>query len=180
MPVVPPAPPGLVIRPIGPGDEAAVDALLSGLDERARFTRWFTGAVDVARQVDWAAHPERTHAVGLLALIDGEVVGHGVLVPSGEREGEVAFEVAAPWRHHGVAGRLLAALCDAARERGMERLTAEVLAMNHDMLAVFREHGELSERRVDGSIGVEIALGPAPTAPAPAPPAPPAAAPADR
>lgn len=175
-----PGPPGLVIRPVRPGDEDAVAALLAGLDDRARYTRWFTGAVDLHRQVDWAAHPERADAVGLLAFVHGEIAGHGVLVPRDETVGEVAFEVAERWRHQGIAGRLLAALCDAARERGMRQVSAEVLAMNHEMLAVFREYGEVSERRVDGAVGVEIGLAPAPTAPAPSPPAPPAGAPASR
>jgi GNAT superfamily N-acetyltransferase len=155
-----PAPPGLRIRPIGPGDETAVDDLLAGLDEESRFRRWFTGAIDVHEQARWAAHPERVHAVGLLAFIGEEVVGHAVLVPIDAHAAEVAFEVAAPWRHHGVAGHLLEALCEVARARGMDTLHAEVLALNADMLAVFREHGPVTEQIVDGAVAVDLPLGP--------------------
>ena len=132
-------------------DAAALEALLSGLDAHSRYTRWFTCAVDVRRAADWAAHPERQHAVGLVAIAGDLVVGHAVLVPAGEHTAEVAFEVAAEWRHQGIAGHLLDALMHAGRERGLDTLVAEVLAENSEMLAVFHEHGGAC-RRVDGSV----------------------------
>jgi GNAT superfamily N-acetyltransferase len=50
----------------------------------------------------------------------------------------VAFEVAAPWRRHGIAGALLERLLDAAGERGLREIYADVLPQNADMLAVLR------------------------------------------
>jgi RimJ/RimL family protein N-acetyltransferase len=144
--------PDLRIRPVGPGDEALVARLLDGLDERSRYRRWFTGAVDLHKAAAWAAHPERAAAVGLLAVAGEELVGHAVLVPlpDGSR-GEVAFEVAAAWRHHGVAGALLGHLVVAAAALELREVYAEVLLENADMLAVLREHGEHAEHR-DGNV----------------------------
>ncbi|HEX6389502.1 MAG TPA: GNAT family N-acetyltransferase, partial [Solirubrobacteraceae bacterium] len=148
----------ITIREIHPGEDApGLEALLSGLDARSRYLRWFSGAVDVHRAARWAAVPERQHALGLVAVADNEIVGHGVLVPLDDDRAEVAFEVAESWRHHGIAGGLLDALAAAGRERGLRLLTAEVLAENADMLAVFREHGARCSRG-EGVVDVELAI----------------------
>ncbi len=134
--------------------------LLEGLSLEARERRFFTGAVDLESAISWAAHPERIDAVGLVAEHDGEIAGHGVLVPIDATTAEVAFEVAEPWRHHGIAGALLRALEAEARRRGVTRLVADVLARNRDMLAVFREHGPLQERASGSDVHVVMPLTP--------------------
>jgi GNAT superfamily N-acetyltransferase len=145
-----PLPPGLRIRPIRPEEDVAeLGYLLEGLSLEARERRFFTGAVDLERAIRWAAHPELVDGVGLVAEHGGQIAGHGVLVPIDSTTAEVAFEVAAPWRHRGVAGALLRALDEEARRRGITRLVADVMLRNSDMLAVFREHGPLQET-VDG------------------------------
>jgi GNAT superfamily N-acetyltransferase len=142
-----PATPRVSFREVRPDDDdAALDVLLSELDAQSRYSRWFSGAVDMHRAADWAAHPERQQALGLVAIAGEVIVGHAVLVPAGEHTAEVAFEVAAEWRHQGIAGHLLDALIQAGRERGVDTLVAEVLAENSEMLAVFREHGGVCER----------------------------------
>lgn len=144
------------LRQIRAGDEAAINRLLVDLDPESRRRRWFTGGVDIARAADWAAHPERSAAVGLLALAGDAPVGHAALVPLLDGRGEVAFEVAAPWRHHGIAGALLERLIDCAASRGLREVYAEVLPENADMLAVLREHGEHVERRDGGVVTVTL------------------------
>jgi GNAT superfamily N-acetyltransferase len=147
----------VVVRAVKPGDLDALDALMSSLDPQARCRRWFTGAVDVHRAAAWAAHPQRDAAVGLVATTaDGRIVGHAALVPMDEARGEVCFEVAADWRHLGIAGTLLAELDRRAARRGLTMLVAEVLSENADMLAVLREHGPCGEHR-DGDV-VEVTL----------------------
>jgi len=66
--------------PRRPADEAAIEQLLGGLDLESRYLRWFTGGVDVLEAEEWAAHPERYSAVGLLAFAGSEPVGHAVLI----------------------------------------------------------------------------------------------------
>ena len=142
---------GIEIRELCAGDEEAIGQLLGDLDPESRRRRWFTAATDIQRAADWAAHPDRCSAVGLLALAGAEPVGHGVLVCTQDGRGELAFEVAAPWRHHGIAGALLQRLIDAAVTRGLREVYADVLADNADMLAVLREHGPHAETR-DGTV----------------------------
>jgi GNAT superfamily N-acetyltransferase len=140
------------IREVRPGDEAAIDALLGGLDAESRYRRWFTGGVDIRGAEDWAAHPERVAGVGLLAFIGDDPVGHAVLIPAADGRGEVAFEVAAQWRRHGIASALLARLLDEAADRGLREVYADVLPENADMLAVLREHGEHGESHAGGIV----------------------------
>lgn len=158
--LAPPPPVAVVLRPVVPADLPALDALLSALDGQARFRRWFTGAADVHHAAAWAADPEEQGAVGLVAIApDGELVGHAAYIPMNDARAEVCFEVAAPWRHHGVAGRLLAELARRGAQRGLRTLVAEVLSENADMLAVFREHGPCREHREDGVVELELPIG---------------------
>lgn len=151
------------IREVRAGDEAAIDQLIVGLDPESRFLRWFTAGADIRQASEWAAHPARFSAVGLLAFAGEEVVGHAVIVPLASGRAEVAFEVAGPWRHHGIAGALLEQLLAVATSRGLYEIYAEVLPRNADMLAVLREHGEHGESRRDGIVTVTI---PVPSVPA--------------
>jgi GNAT superfamily N-acetyltransferase len=147
------------IRPVRPEDLGRLEALLAGLDDRDRFRRWFTNAIDVHRAAAWAAHPQEQNAVGLVATAPGgELIGHAALVPIGDARAEVCFEVAGPWRHHGVAGRFLDKLESSAAERGYSAIVANVLAENRDMLAVLREHGRWRERPEGSVLVLELPI----------------------
>jgi GNAT superfamily N-acetyltransferase len=155
--IPPPSPVPLLIREVRAGDEAAIEQLLGGLDAVSRYRRWFTGGVDIRGAEDWAAHPERVAGVGLLAFMGDQPVGHAVLIPSGDGRAEVAFEVAAPWRRHGIASALLQRLLDVAGDRGVREVYADVLPENADMLAVLREHGEHVESHDEGIVIITLA-----------------------
>jgi GNAT superfamily N-acetyltransferase len=146
----------ICIREVRAGDEAAIDELIRGLDPESRFLRWFSAGVDIHQAADWAAHPARFSAIGLLAFAGEEPVGHAALIPLPDGRGEVAFEVAAPWRHHGIAGSLLEHLLELGRAWGLREIYADVLPRNADMLAVLREHGEHAESCRDGVMTVTI------------------------
>ncbi len=144
---MPAAAPSLQIRRVSAADEPQLDELLGRLSLQDRYLRWFTGATDVHRAAHDAA-VMRPGDVGLLATIEGEVVGHGLLARYGADRADVAFEVAPGWRHHGIASRLLAELIAVARESGVRTVSADVLCENGDMLAVFREHGGFRDERI--------------------------------
>lgn len=150
------AKPDIDIRAIRPGDEGAIAGLLDGLDPESRYLRWFTGGVDILSAGDWAAHPERCSGTGLLAFSGDEPIGHAVLIPTRGGRGEVAFEVAADWRHHGVATALLVRLMDTAAGSGLHEIYADVLSENADMLAVMREYGPRSESRDGGVLTIAL------------------------
>jgi GNAT superfamily N-acetyltransferase len=144
------------IREVRVGDEDAIERLLGGLDAQSRYRRWFTAGVDIAKAEDWAAHPGRFHAVGLLAFVEAAPAGHAVIIPLADGRGEVAFEVAAAWRRHGIAGALLERLLEVAADRGLREIYADVLPDNADMLAVLREHGRHAETCADGVVTVTL------------------------
>jgi GNAT superfamily N-acetyltransferase len=137
------------IRLVEPTDLAGIEHLLSGLSMDARYRRWFSAAVDLHAAACWALAPP--DGLGLVAVAGDEIVGHGALVPSGPAHAEVAFEVAKPWRHHGIATHLLQGLEAQARELGIDTLEADVLSFNADMLRVFAAHGDCT-RTSDGSV----------------------------
>ena len=155
----------ICIREVCAGDEAAIDDLIAGLDPESRFLRWFSAGVDIHEAADWAAHPARFSAVGLLAFAGEEPVGHATIIPLADGRGEVAFEVAAPWRHHGIAGALLERLIEIGTARGLQEIYADVLPRNADMLAVLREHSEHAESYRDGIVTVTIPVPPGPATP---------------
>ncbi|MDO9356929.1 MAG: GNAT family N-acetyltransferase [Solirubrobacteraceae bacterium] len=147
-----------IVRPVRESDEAGIGRLLAELDPDSRYLRWFSYAVDVRGASRWAAHPEIDAALGFVAVADEEIIGHGVMIPLSGESGEVAFEVAAPWRRHGVATALLDAIIASALLGGTRQLTADVLTGNADMLAVFREHGLHTEIREGGVVSLTVPL----------------------
>jgi GNAT superfamily N-acetyltransferase len=154
------AAPSVAVRSVVPGDLPGLDALLGALDEQSRYRRWFSSAIDIHRAAAWAAEPGVDDAIGLVAIAPGgEIVGHAALIPMDGERAEVCFEVAAPWRHHGVAGALLADLERKAAGRGLRTLVAEVLSENSDMLAVLRERGPCHEHRDGNVVELQLTLG---------------------
>ena len=113
-----------------------------------RFFGWRKRLTDTElRQLDANDFEQRTI---LLATIgsDGDetVIGAGSYVvdaASGTppREAEMAFTVEEDWQGRGLAGTLLRLLIGIARTHGLQVLTAEVLAGNAPMLAVFERCG---------------------------------------
>ena len=72
---------------------------------------------------------------------------------------EVAVAVADPWQGRGVGTALLHRLTERAREEGVERFSAEVLADNRPMLELIHELGEVEVKGHDsGAVEVEVTL----------------------
>jgi RimJ/RimL family protein N-acetyltransferase len=75
---------------------------------------------------------------------------------------EVSFIVADEYQGRGVGRRLLERLARIARDRGIARFEAQVLAENAAMLAVFERSGLPVERRSEaGVVTITLDLGPA-------------------
>ena len=67
--------------------------------------------------------------------------------------GEFALVVADEWHGHGVGTRLMEALFDAARARGLSSLEGEILRVNHRMLHLVTNLGfRISDLEDDKSI----------------------------
>ena len=98
--------------------------------------------------------------VALAAVVgsgaDETVIGGAtyVVLPSadGARVAEVAFTIEEDYQGQGLAGKLLAMLADIARQHGIDRFEADVLAGNAPMLKVFERSGLPLTKTRDGGV----------------------------
>ena len=140
----------LRLRAPGPGDYDDVKAFYDRLSPESRYMR-FHGA---ARSDVPSRYVVEASGVDRVALIcrHGERV---VAIASYDRllepgVAEVAFAVADDFRRRWTATRLLEQLAAIAAERGIRRFDAEVLAVNHAALGVFKEAGFKVRRKGTG------------------------------
>jgi len=94
------------VRPAGPEDARAVERLLSGLSDRSRWLRYFSGAPNIDKAVQWATELDDDRRYGLVATSgDGRVIGHIGFErePDRPERAEVAMEVADACRTRGWA-----------------------------------------------------------------------------
>jgi len=147
----------LVVRPVTPGDVAGVEALYDGLDDEARYRRFFSNfRPDHAfyeRVTTVAAHG----GFGLVAVLEAGNAGDTIVGEAGYftrasgGEPELAITVAQPWRGW-LGAYLLDTLLAAAADRGIPNLRAEVLVANGPMVALLRTRGYATVEHSDWSI----------------------------
>jgi GNAT superfamily N-acetyltransferase len=101
-------------------------------------------------EVDHASH----EALGALDAATGAGVGIARFVRSATEPdmAEAAIAIADEWQGDGVGGALLDALADRAREVGVRRFTASLLASNRAMLTLFQHLGETTIAREGGDV----------------------------
>lgn len=130
-------------RPIHPTDQAMVKDLLYKLSEEAVYYRFFTHMKRFPQkeiqQFVYIDHRQDEAIVVTVPEARGEeiiAVGRYYL-DSKTNRAEVAFVVADRWQGQGIGKFLLATLTGIARRNGISGFTAEVLADNKAMQAVF-------------------------------------------
>ena len=140
-------------------DGSALLAFFEGLSDQTRYLR-FHGFRRVEPELieplldpDWS---ERGTLAGWLADRDREervvAVGSYTRIGGSERA-EMAFAVDDSEQGRGIGTRLLEQLAGRARDAGIERFVAEVMASNAPALAVFRDAGfELRHVRESGEV----------------------------
>ncbi len=130
------------VRPVGPGDAGAFDAFVRGLSPTACHHRFLLGLRELTpgllRLLTQAPAPGQ---LGLVALVDGNIVGEVRYAQDVRRSGDFAIAVADEWQRCGVGSWLLRDLVRRARVEGLERLIGEVAATNAAMLAFARKAG---------------------------------------
>ncbi len=137
----------VVIRPIRPEDAYIEQEFVRNLSERAKYFRFMQTLKELTpsmlarfTQIDY------DREMALIAVLeekkgDRELgVCRYITNPDGI-SCEFAIVVADEWQHRGVGHRLMAQLMEAARERGLRRMEGEVLADNHEMIALVRSLG---------------------------------------
>jgi len=160
----------VVVRAIRMDDRSAILAAFRGLDRESVYTRFFTYKKALTDQELHAiTDVDFDSVVALVAIGPPEkgapLIGGGRYAAAPGRDAatvaELAFVSAGEWRSRGVASLLLRHLVRIAREQGLTRFEAEVLAQNGAMLGVFRRSGLPMTTTVDGdTIHVSLALAP--------------------
>ncbi|EWM10250.1 GNAT family N-acetyltransferase, partial [Kutzneria sp. 744] len=131
-----------LVRRLTPADSGAVRLLHQALPERDTYLRFFT--LRPPRLNAFAEHltAEDVRHATLGAYVDGALVGVATYeVVADPAEAEVALAVDHRQQAHGVGTLLLEHLASLAREHGVRRFVADVLAENAGMLRVFHDLG---------------------------------------
>ncbi|MCG3198039.1 MAG: GNAT family N-acetyltransferase [Candidatus Omnitrophica bacterium] len=137
----------ITIRPIHPTDEHRVKDLFYTLSQDSIYTRFMSRMKWVPRkQVREFVYVDHRTEVSIVATIpeaDGEdIIGiGGYYLDAHTNRAEVAFVVADRWQHRHIGSFLLKHLVTIARRHGIAGFTAEVLAENKPMQAVFNNSG---------------------------------------
>jgi acetyl coenzyme A synthetase (ADP forming)-like protein len=156
----------LRLRPPRPSDEQALVDFFAALSERSLYLRFHgfpalgTKLVAQLLEPDWV---ERGALLGTFAEGGAErVVAVGNYVRLRDPSvAEAAFAVADAYQRRGIGTRLVEQLASRAAAQGIERLVAEVLAENRDMLGVFEGVGfELSRELEGGEVEIEFPIAP--------------------
>jgi acetyltransferase len=137
----------IVIRPIRPEDAEIEDTFIRNLSPQSKYFR-FMHAVQTLTpemlvrftQIDY----DREMAFVATRRTNGKeaeiAVGRYVSNPDG-KSCEIALVVGDEWRRHGIGSRILVALMEVAKMRGLETMEGEVLAENSGMLSVAKKFG---------------------------------------
>ena len=130
----------ITIRPIRPEDAELVQAFVRNLSEQSRFFRFVNSVQELSQamlvrftQIDYS----REMALMAVTEVEGKEVELGVarfaINPDGE-SCEFALVIADSMHGKGLGQKLMTALMDAARSKGLKVIEGEVLKNNADML----------------------------------------------
>lgn len=141
-------PPGggcLVIRPTEPHDLPALTAFYEALPEDDRRCRFFSAYVPAARFFERWVRLQDQGGLGLV-VVERDADGHERIVGEAgyslQPDGGGEFAIAVAPSHRGWLGPyLLDTLVEAAAERGVPYLAADIMLSNRRMLAVVRHRG---------------------------------------
>jgi acyl-CoA synthetase (NDP forming)/GNAT superfamily N-acetyltransferase len=151
------------LRPIVPGDADALVEFHGRLSDRTRYLRYFGPYPRIPpRDLERFTVIDYRDRVAFVGLLGHEIVAVGRYVRLDHSSAaEVAFVVRDDHQGRGLGSILLEHLAAAARESGIGRFEAEVLAENHQMVRVFRDAGyQVSREFSDGVLHLEFDVDP--------------------
>jgi acetyltransferase len=138
----------ITVRPIRPEDAEMEQTFVRNLSERAKYFRFMQTLEELTppmlarfTQIDY------DREMALIAVVnqpDGTEIEIGVcryvINPDG-KSCEFAIVVADQWQRRGIAHRLMGQLMEAARHRDLEIMDGDILASNHEMIALAKTLG---------------------------------------
>ena len=137
----------LTLRPVRAGDVGILVSFVRGLSFGARYFRYGHGDIEFSEDdIRRVCNPDPDECVHLLVLMAGHeketVIGSGRTVfEAGSSNCEVAIAVTDKWQGRGVGKRLIEALFESARRRGLREMHAQTLASNRRMIAFLKKRG---------------------------------------
>lgn len=146
---------GARIRPIKPDDGDLLRSFFERLGTESRYFRFFKIKEDLSDdEVGYFTSVDYEDRMALVAVLDGELIGVGRYdrEDAGSSVAEVAFAVADEHQGRGLGTELLELLTAHARDHGIEKFTAYVLAENRQMMRVFRNSGYELARTMDSGV----------------------------
>jgi acyl-CoA synthetase (NDP forming)/GNAT superfamily N-acetyltransferase len=151
------------LRPITPDDADKLLAFHGRLSERTRYFRYFGPYPRIPkRDLERFSTVDHHNRVAFAAMLGNDIVAVGRYDRLGDSDSaEAAFVVEDSHQGRGLGSILLEHLAAAARERGLKRFVAEVLAENSTMVRVFRDAGyKISRAFEEGVLHLEFAIDP--------------------
>ena len=154
----------VLIRAIRHDDRARIIAAFHKLDPETIYTRFFSAKKELNEDdLGRIDRSDFVHAAVLVATLgsgdDEIIIGGGAYTVLDRADGvptaEVSFTIEEDYQGQGLSSLFMRLLTEIARERGIRRFEAEVLAGNTPMIKVF-QHSGLPLRKVseDGVVHV--------------------------
>mgnify|MGYP002718293032 CR=1 FL=1 len=150
------------VRPIRPSDADGIQEMHSRQSPESIYLRFFAPLpVLPQKDLDRFVHVDHHDRVAFVMTIGEEIIGVARYDRIDDTAAEVAFNIADAHQGRGIGSIFLEHLAAAARERGFEVFTAEVLPQNRSMLQVFAAAGyEVSREFDDGVVAVRFEIDP--------------------
>ncbi len=150
------------VRPMRRDDAVGLGRLYEALSLDDRYLRFFSAYQPSRDVLDHMATVGDKHGCGLVAVLTDaagqeEIVGEASFTPLPDGNGELGITVASAWRGW-LGPYLLDTLVEAAAERGVPNLEADIMFENTKMLALMRARGCVTLAHPDPSI-LRVAIG---------------------
>jgi GNAT superfamily N-acetyltransferase len=155
------------LRPVRPSDRATLRREFLRLSPESRYRRFFAHISDLSDEMlTYMTEVDGIDHFALVATVDSPDLkterGVGVARFVRTREDPAAAEAAVivvdDMQHRGIGRLLVLTLITAARERGVQCFTGEVLASNAPMLAALRESGARLEPAGEGTLRFNVSI----------------------
>ena len=142
------------VRPILPSDADALAAFHRRQSSESIYRRYFSPKPKLSgEQLRRFTHVDMVDRAALVVELHNDFVAWASYERwAGRHDADVAFMVDDALHGRGIATLLLEHLAAIARSNGIERFTAEVLAENRPMLAVFARAGWPLQRRFESGV----------------------------
>ena len=146
---------GPEIRQACYSDHPAIRDFLGGLSLRARYLRFFTGAVSASPAMLRVLAGGGDHIDVVVAVEDGAIIGHAMASdmagPGGVPVTEIGVVVTDARQGQGIGSALLRTLAARAQARGISTVTMEVLAENRQVLGMIGHYWPAARQEMSGA-----------------------------